>query len=269
MHSRGLRVFETLIVLLSVGALAVIVGYTTFGVAGIIGGALAAWAVAAATSYVPPHLIIRLRGGLPLHRWRAPGLFALVDHLALRAGIPTPRLYVVDNPEANAMAAGWRFGPGALAITEGALHLLEPDELEAVLAHEIAHLRNRDSSILRLSGSMAQVSVWVLSVAAWLALGAAVLGIADVTRALVLVALALVIPIGFQMLQAWLSRTRELAADDTAVDLTGRPRSLASALLKLKRQRRFWELWRPRPQVPDALRSHPELTLRVRRLLAR
>jgi heat shock protein HtpX len=175
---------------------------------------------------------------------------------------------LIQNPEANAMAAGWRFGAGALAVTEGALHLLDSDELEGVLAHEIAHLRNRDSSILRLAGSVAQASVWVLSLAAWLALGAALFGAAEPARALALAGMAVVLPLGFRMLQAWLSRSRELAADDTAIELTGRPRALASALLKLRSHSRFWELWRPRSDVPEALRTHPDIGLRVRRLLA-
>jgi heat shock protein HtpX len=251
-------------------ALAGIVGYVAFGVTGVLVGVVLSWVVAAAAAQLSPRLVMRVRGAAPLAPSRAPELYRMVQILAMRAGIPAPSLYVLRSREANALTVGSSARTSAIAISEGALQLLDHDELEGVLAHEIAHLRNGDTVLLRLVGSAAQAALWVLWASIWIALFAVVFFGADVTRALLLSLLALVVPAGIGVLRASLSRTRELAADDTAVELTGNPTALASALVKFAIYHRPWHqvLFHRERHVVDPLSTHPTTAERVRRLTA-
>lgn len=249
-------------------ALAAVVGYVALGVTGILVGLVLSWFAAAAASQLSPRFVMRVRGAVPLAPWRAPELYRMVQVLSLRAGIPAPSLYLLRSDEANALAVGSTTSQSALAVSSGALQLLDRDELEGVLAHEIAHLRNGDTLLLRLVGSAAQAALWVLWASIWIALFAVVFFGADVTRALLLSLLALVVPAGISVLRASLSRTREIAADETAAELTGKPRALASALVKLAIYHRPWHFaffHRYREEV-DPLSSHPSTAERVRRL---
>jgi heat shock protein HtpX len=246
------------------------VGYLALGPLGTALAIGLSIVLASAGASLPTALVMRLYRALPLRRSDAPSLYRLVDRLALRAGIATPRLYLVPTAEANAMAAGRENTDGALAVSEGLLSLLERDEIEAVLAHEIAHLRNGDISLRQLAGSAGQAAITSLKVGIWAALFIALIGgPIGLSRLLGLALMALVAPAVVNLLVAALSRTREFAADATAAELTGKPWALASALLRLSRQRRSWfGIWFPMPSVPPLLRSHPPTAERVARLAA-
>lgn len=255
--------------LLGVMALAAAVGYLLLGGVGIAIGAFAI-VLLASGAQLPPHLAMRVQGATRLRPWELPGLHYLVAGLAERAGVPSPQLYLVPSPEANALTVGSAATGGALAVTEGALGLLSHDELEAVLAHEVAHLRNGDTTLLRLAGATSQAMTVLLTVSLWLALPVVLVGGLSARSMLVIAALAIVAPAAVTLLVAALSRTRELAADADAAALTGKPLALASALRKLERQRRGWfgPFFLGRPEVPELLRSHPSTELRVDRLRA-
>lgn len=252
--------------LLGLIGLAAAVGYLLLGGMGVLMGAFAV-ALLAGGAQVPSHLVMRMQGASQLAPWELPGLQRMVAALAQRAGVPTPQLYLVPSPEANAFTAG-AAGSGALALTEGALEYLHRDEIEGVLAHEIAHLRNGDTALLRLAGTTSRVMTLLLVVSLWLALPVILVGHLSLESMFSLAVAAIVAPAVVTLLVAALSRTRELAADADAAALTGKPLALASALRKMERQRRGWlgPFFLGQPELPELLRSHPSIEVRVERL---
>lgn len=263
----GLMTGALLLVLVGLAAL---VGKLALGTVGLWFAALAVAVLVGAGLSLPPTVMMRLTGAVPLAPQHAPWLARLVLRLARRADVAPPSLFLIDAPVANAMAAGDRRREGALAITTGALSLLPPDELEAVLAHEIAHLRHGDTTILRFTQTVARITVQALQVGTWVAVFALLVSGTGMERVSLLALLGLLVPPVVAYLTAALSRTRELAADRTAAELTGRPDALARALVRLDRhhERRRWPVLLRAPEPPPWLRSHPATAERVERLLA-
>jgi len=251
----------------ALAALSAIVGIIAVGGLGLLIGGLVL-AFSAASLQVSSAFVMRLHGAVSLPPHRAPTLYEMVTRLAQRAELPAPSLYFIDHPAVNAMAVGDRRG-GALGVTRGALELLEPVELEGVLAHEMAHLKHGDTQVMKLTHLIARTTVKVLQLATWLAVLTALFGGGDIARASWLSLLAITVPLLVSLLVTAVSRTRELAADAMSAELTGHPLALASALRKLEHYHRGW-LCRlvPAPEVPDWLRSHPATEERIARLKA-
>jgi heat shock protein HtpX len=264
-----LNTLKSGLLLLGLTILAAAVGYLLLGGLGLLFASVAVVFVAGAGFGVSPRWMMRMAGAVPLPSWSAPDLHQIVNTLARRAGVPSPELYLIPSADANAMTTGAGRERGALAVTEGLLHLLRKEELEGVVAHEIAHLRNRDTTILQVAGFVSQTVLTLIQVSVWIALFSVLIGGLGLSRLLVLSLLALAVPVAVSLLQTALSRTREFAADAKAAQLTGRPWALASALRKLARQRTSWaSLFFRRPTVPPLLRSHPPTGDRIHRLEA-
>jgi heat shock protein HtpX len=243
------------------------VGYVIVGGVGLVLGALLVTTLTAIGARVPEGWVMRMKGAAPLPPDHAPWLHTRIARLAGRAGIATPALYLSPSPEANAMAVRTSEGPGALAVTRGALAILPPAELEAVLAHEVAHLRNGDTEMMQLTAQVSRITVTLLRVATWLSFFTVVLTGGGVARAAALSLLAIAVPAAVGLLRTALSRSREHAADATATALTGRPDALASALLRLERYHRRGLGVIP-SMLPTWLLSHPPTRERVARLAA-
>jgi heat shock protein HtpX len=167
-------------------------------------------------------------------RAQAPKLFDMVERLTQRAGIPMPRLYVIPSPTPNAFATGRDPKHAAVAVTEGALSLLNEEELTGVIAHELAHVKNRDiliqSVAATLGGAITMLAQW--------AQFAAIFGGGssnDERRGggPGLLIMAIVAPIAAVLIQMGISRSREYMADASGAKFAGSSRGLASALLKL------------------------------------
>ncbi len=252
---------KTLALLAALVALAAGVGYVVLGGAGLW---LAPFVVVLLTSLsarLPESVVMRLMGAVPV---RHPPLERMIAVLSARAGIAPPALYLSPSLEANAMALRTSEGPGALALTRGTLAILNRHEIEAVLGHELSHLKNGDTELLGMASLLSRLIALALRVGTWLAVFGVLLGGGGTERALLLISLALLAPALVGWIGAALSRTREHAADASAAALTGRPLALASALAKIERHHRGWL---GRALSPPAwLRSHPPTAERVRRL---
>ena len=160
----------------------------------------------------------------------APELHALTAHLAERAGLPMPRLAVVDDPAPNAFATGRDPGHAVVAVTTGLLNLLNREELAGVLGHELTHVKNRDI----LVGSLAAVLAGAIMVLA--RFGFIFSGGRDRERGghpVAALLMSLLAPVAALIIQAAISRSREYLADDGGADIAGTPNGLASALAKL------------------------------------
>ncbi len=164
----------------------------------------------------------------------APDLHALVRALAARAGIPTPRVYVVDDPTPNAFATGRNPEHAAVAVTTGILQVLDRYELEGVIAHELAHIKNRDILIGSIAAVMAGAISYLATMAQWSMLfGGGRSDDQEGSNPLVMLVTMLVAPLAASLIQMAISRSREYIADATGAAICGHPQSLASALNKL------------------------------------
>ncbi|HET9199931.1 MAG TPA: zinc metalloprotease HtpX [Dehalococcoidia bacterium] len=161
-----------------------------------------------------------------------PELHAMVDRVVAAAGIPKPKVYISDNPSPNAFATGRNPEHAAIAVTSGIRNLLTPRELEAVIGHELGHVRNRDTLLSTGAGTMAGV----ITFAARMAMFGAMFGGGGRDRGNMFAQLALILlaPIAAMLIQMAISRSREYQADKTGSEITRDPLALASALSKLE-----------------------------------
>jgi heat shock protein HtpX len=164
-----------------------------------------------------------------------PELRRVVSRLAQMADLPTPQLAVIEASAPNAFATGRSPKHAVLAVTRGLLAMLEPAELEAVLAHEISHIKNRDMMVLTYASLLASVASFIVQIGMWSGFGAGMRGVrgrGNNPVALVFAVAALVWVVSFFLLRA-LSRYREYAADRGSVLLTGAPATMRAALIKV------------------------------------
>jgi len=162
----------------------------------------------------------------------APELHALTAHLAERAGLPMPRLAVVDDPAPNAFATGRNPGHAVVGVTTGLLNLMNREELAGVLGHELAHIKNRDILVGSLAAVLAGAIMFLAGLARFGALSGSGQGRGGGHPALGLL-MAFLAPMAALIIQAAISRSREYLADDGGADIAGTPNGLASALNKL------------------------------------
>jgi len=165
----------------------------------------------------------------------APGLHRMVEDLAREAGIPKPRVCIIPQDAPNAFATGRDPAHGVVAVTQGLLRLLGPEELKGVLAHEMGHITNRDILIQTVAGVLASVIMSLSMLARWGALFGGV-GRSDEeggSNPLVLLIMAIIAPFAAMLIQMAISRSREYLADATGARLAHNPLALAGALEKL------------------------------------
>lgn len=166
----------------------------------------------------------------------APELHAMVRGLATRAGLPMPKVYVIPSASPNAFATGRNPAHAAVAVTDGIMRLLNRQELEGVIAHELGHVRNRDILIGSIVATLAGAVTMLARMASF---GAMFGGYGNRDRegggnAIGLLAMAILAPIAALVVQMWISRTREYQADATGAAIAGTPLGLAGALEKLE-----------------------------------
>lgn len=185
-------------------------------------------------------LALSMAGAREVSRYEAPRLYQMVAHLAQRANLPMPRVYLIDSAAPNAFATGRDPQHGAVAVTTGLLHMLNDDEVAAVIAHELGHIKNRDTLISTIAATFAGAIAILADMAQWaLLLGgfghsdddAEDNGLAGVLSGLLLI---LVAPIAATLIQLAISRTREFEADAAGATISGSPLALASALRKIE-----------------------------------
>jgi heat shock protein HtpX len=171
----------------------------------------------------------------PVTQEQAPELYRILDFLCARHGIPMPKLYIIPNDSPNAFATGRNPKHASVAVTQGAMRLLNEDELTGVLAHEISHVKNRDILISSVAATLAGIIMWIASMARFAALfGGGRDGDDEGGGALGFLATIIVAPIAAMLIQMWISRTREYQADASGAEAAGSPNGLASALQKLE-----------------------------------
>jgi heat shock protein HtpX len=225
---------KTVALLGLLAGLLVAIGYAIGGQ----GGALIGLVIAAITNigswYFSDRIALAAYQAQPVSRQQAPELYQMVENLSRQANIPTPQLYIVPTPAANAFATGRDPEHAAVAVTEGILNLLPADELEAVIAHELTHVRNRDTLTQAVAATVAGAISYLVRM---LSYGYFFAGNSRHRQGGNLIGLLLTIflaPLAATVIQMAISRTREFEADAGSARLTENPEALARALTRLE-----------------------------------
>src|SRR5699024_820730 len=182
-------------------------------------------------------LVLKMYRARQVARNEAPQLYSVVHELARKSGMTMPRVYIVDNPAPNAFATGRNPQHAAVAATTGLLHIMNREELTGVLAHELSHVRHRDTLISAIAATLAGAIAMIANMAQWALIFGGLTGededegMGSLAGSLVLMIVA---PIAAALIQFAISRSREYGADKGSAELTGHPEWLISALNKLE-----------------------------------
>ena len=203
-------------------------------------GMMWALVIAAVTNFVSyffsDKLALAMYQAQPVTREELPRVYEVVERMTQRIGLPMPKIYVIPTDSPNAFATGRNPNHASVAVTQGILNLLNDEELEGVLAHELGHVKNRDI----LTSSIAATLAGAITLLARMGYYAEIFGYGggggDRDRrggAITALLMLILAPFAAMLIQLWVSRTREYAADETGAHFTGNPYALASALQKL------------------------------------
>ena len=215
-------------------ALFVVIGGAIGGERGMIVAFMFALVMNVASYWFSDKIVLAMYGAKPIEESQAPGLYRIVRTLATRSGIPMPPVYLIPSESPNAFATGRSPQHAAVAVTEGIMRILDEEELEGVLAHELAHVKNRDVLISTIAATMAGAITYLAHMAQWAALfggrrddeeeGGGMFGA---------IFMAILAPIAAMLVQMAVSRAREFQADASGAKIAGKPWGLAKALDKL------------------------------------
>lgn len=271
---------KTFVLLAGIGGIFVLLGMFFGGVGGAILGLAIAFAITGASYWYSHRIAIKAARAREIDAQSAPELHRMVAELSSMAGLPMPRVYISPSPQPNAFATGRNPANSAIAVTEGLLTQCPPDEVRAVLAHEMAHVRNRDILI----GSVAAAIATAISMLANMAMFAGIFGGSDDDDgpgAGAVLFMAIIAPVAAGLLQMAVSRSREFEADRYGAQLSGDPLALASALRRLENmaqrspmditpaQSSAWivnPLTGTRKDFTRLFMTHPPMEERIRRL---
>ncbi|NJE48516.1 zinc metalloprotease HtpX [Thermococcus sp. 9N3] len=209
----------------------------------------------------------------------APELYAIVRNLAERAGLPMPRIAIIPTETPNAFATGRDPKHAVVAVTQGLLRILDRDELEAVLGHELTHIKNRDILIGTIAAAMAGAIMQLAYWARWIAIFGSY-DDRDGDNIIAAILVAILAPIAAMLIQAAISRSREFLADEGGAKLSGKPWALASALLKIEQAVRYRPMREGNPatahmfiinpfrgmSIAELFSTHPPTEKRIERL---
>jgi heat shock protein HtpX len=221
---------KTFTLLAALGGLVIIAGGALGGQSGLVIGLFIGLLMAGGSYWFSDKLAIKSAKAQPATRETMPEYFQIMEQLTSTAGMPMPKLYVSPNPQPNAFATGRNPNHAAVAVTVGLLDAMSWDEVRGVLAHELAHIRNRDI----LTGSVAATIATTISYAANMAMWGAIGGRRrDDGNPIIMLAFAILAPIAASLIQMAISRSREFEADRSAARLLNDGEPLARALEKL------------------------------------
>jgi heat shock protein HtpX len=231
-----MNTLKTALLLTSLTLLLLFIGEYFGGQNGLILALLFAGVMNFVSYFFSDKIALAMYRAQPVTREEAPRLYQIVERLTGKTGLPMPKIYVIPTDSPNAFATGRNPNHASVAVTQGILGLLNDDEMEGVLAHELGHVRNRDILISSVVATIAGAITFLARMGAWGAMFGGYGGRDNRDRgggglgALLMLILA---PIAAMLIQLAVSRSREYQADATGAHITGNPYALASALQKL------------------------------------
>jgi len=229
-----MNTLKTTLLLAGLTALFVVVGRLVWGPTGMMIAFVLALVMNGVSYWFSDKIVLSMYHAREVTPAEAPELAAIVQGLAQRAGLPMPRLYIIPTEALNAFATGRNPNHAAVAVTEGILRLLSEEELEGVLAHELAHVKNRDILTSSIAATLAGAIMMLASMARWaMIFGGGQRDDRNGSGPIELLAMMILAPLAATLIQLGISRSREYGADATGAEISGDPEALARALEKL------------------------------------
>jgi len=250
---------KTTLLLSLLTVLMVLMGSAIGGKSGMVFAFLMAAAMNFFSYWFSDKIVLKMYGAQEIGEHDHPFFYGMVRRLALQAGLPMPKVYIIPDNSPNAFATGRNPEHAAVAATEGILRILSPEELEGVMAHELAHVQNRDILIGTIAATFAGAISMIGNMLQWGAMFGA--GRSDddeggggMVGSLVM---AIIAPIAAMLIQMAVSRSREYLADESGARICGRPLALASALRKLHNASRMIPMQEARPATAHMFIVNP------------
>ncbi len=225
---------KTALLLGALTGLLMLIGGLIHGQAGVFIAFIFAMILNFGSYWFSDKIVLKMYHAQEVSESSAPDLFSIVRNLALKARLPMPRVYIIPEETANAFATGRNEKHAVVAVTEGIIKILNKEELEGVIAHELSHIKNKDMLIGSIAATLAGAIVMLAHMAQWAAIfgggrsddddGGGIIG---------LIAMAILAPIAAALIQMAISRSREYLADASGAGITKNPYGLAGALEKL------------------------------------
>jgi len=263
-------------------ALFMVIGQALGGRGGMMIALVMALAMNFFAYWFSDSLALRMNGAREIAYQDAPDLYQLISALAGRAGLPMPKVCVVDSDTPNAFATGRNPEHAAVAVTTGLIRLMGRDELAGVIAHELGHIKNRDILISSISATMAGAISYLATMAQWSMLfGGGRSSDGENGNPIAAILAMIVAPLAASLIQMAISRSREYQADATGAAICGSPQGLAQALGQLENYNRQLpmavnpasaQMYIVNPlaagQLANLFSTHPPIQERIQRLLA-
>ncbi|MGE5145118.1 MAG: zinc metalloprotease HtpX [Candidatus Eiseniibacteriota bacterium] len=222
--------FRTALLLAAMTAIFLAVGYLLGGTGGMVIAFVVALGMNFFAYWNADRMVLGMYGARQVDRASAPGLYGIVEQLALRANLPMPKVYIVESDQPNAFATGRNPENAAIAATTGLLRNLSQDEIAGVLAHELGHVKNRDTLTMTITATIAGAIGMLANFALFFGGGNSRNNPLGIVGVLLMMILA---PLAAMLVQMAISRSREYEADRMGAEISGQPLWLATALEKL------------------------------------
>lgn len=213
-------------------------GYLIGGQSGVMIAFVLALVMNFGSYWFSDKIVLKMTGAQPLDPHSSPELYRMTEALAQRANVPMPKLYVINDPQPNAFATGRNPANAAVAVNSGLLDLLDTREVEGVIAHELAHVKHRDTLTMTIVATVAGAIMMLAQMGQFAAMFGGMNNNDDEeggTNPIVFIVMLVVAPLAATLVQMAISRAREFEADATAARITGSPDGLIGALAKLDR----------------------------------
>jgi heat shock protein HtpX len=218
--------FRTTMLLAAMTALFMGLGFTIGGARGAVIALLFAIGMNIFTFWNADKIVLKMHKAKEMTAQDCPQFVGIVQKLAARAGLPMPKVYIIDSPSPNAFATGRNPANAAVAATTGLLAILDKDEVEAVMAHELGHIRNHDTLIMTMTATISGAISMLANFGFFFNNG-------ERANPVAMIAAIFLAPFAAMLVQLAISRTREYGADRAAAEICRNPRALATALAKL------------------------------------
>ena len=226
--------FKTTILLAVLTAILVFAGDAFGGRSGAMMALILAGIMNFGAYWFSDKIVLMMYRAKPVTEAEAPDLYAITRDLTMKAGLPMPKVYIMDNDTPNAFATGRNPSHAAVAVTRGIMRLLSKEELTGVIGHELAHIQNRDILISTISATIAGAISYLAHMAQWAAMFGSSRDDERGGNPIALIAMMIVASLAAMIIQMAISRSREYGADEGGARITGNPLSLANALRKLE-----------------------------------